>query len=254
VGNIRYLLSDGLGSVRQALDETGVLVSYHEYDPYGNTDQSPGAPSYGFTGEWWQDEIALLYLRARWYAPGTGTFLSRDIWDGNVLHSQSLNGWNYVRGNVTNKIDPSGLCEENGDESCWSVYENIIFLCSECVAMERPVMNGYRTLHKEPIRYLQGVLSHVQSGWRPLFAESIDEAIRIEASRYGVPWQVVASVLESEIRFDTQWWDYVETDMYRAFPWTANLRPDPGLGVGNVHVTTAKTIARYFETFPLIAV
>jgi hypothetical protein len=35
-GEVRYLLSDGLGSVRQAVDENGALVAYHEFDPYGN--------------------------------------------------------------------------------------------------------------------------------------------------------------------------------------------------------------------------
>ncbi len=40
-GELRYLLSDGLGSVRQAVDETGTVVSYNEYDPYGNPIQNP---------------------------------------------------------------------------------------------------------------------------------------------------------------------------------------------------------------------
>ena len=35
IGERRYLLSDGLGSVRQAVDETGAVVTYSEYDPYG---------------------------------------------------------------------------------------------------------------------------------------------------------------------------------------------------------------------------
>jgi YD repeat-containing protein len=35
-GTVRYLLSDGLGSVRQAVDEDAMVVSYKEFDPYGN--------------------------------------------------------------------------------------------------------------------------------------------------------------------------------------------------------------------------
>jgi hypothetical protein len=34
-GERRYLLSDGLGSIRQAVDENGQVVAYHEFDPYG---------------------------------------------------------------------------------------------------------------------------------------------------------------------------------------------------------------------------
>ena len=102
-GETRYLLSDGLGSIRQALDDNAQLVRYNEYDPYGN----PISPS-GFTGEWWEDDIGLLHLRARWYLPETGTFLSKDAWEGDILRSQSLNGWSYVDGNPINRIDPSG--------------------------------------------------------------------------------------------------------------------------------------------------
>jgi hypothetical protein len=67
-GEVRYLLGDGLGSVRQAVDDTGTVVTYNEFDPYGNPVQNGGEP-YGFTGEWWEDDVSLLYLRARWYAP-----------------------------------------------------------------------------------------------------------------------------------------------------------------------------------------
>ena len=56
---------------------------------------------YGYTGEWWEDEIGLLYLRARWYQPETGTFLSRDA-------VESEPPYQYVRGNVVNLTDPSG--------------------------------------------------------------------------------------------------------------------------------------------------
>jgi YD repeat-containing protein len=68
-GETRYLLSDGLGSIRQAVDENGEVVAYSEFGPYGNPVQQStviGQPSpYGFTGEWWQEEVGLLHLRAR---------------------------------------------------------------------------------------------------------------------------------------------------------------------------------------------
>ena len=105
-GDTRYLLSDGLGSVRHAVDDSGAVVSYKEFDPYGNpivnyplsTIHSP----YGYTGEWWEDEVGLLYLRARWYQPETGTFLSRDAVENEPPYQ-------YVRGNVVNLTDPSGF-------------------------------------------------------------------------------------------------------------------------------------------------
>jgi YD repeat-containing protein len=72
-GEIRYLLSDGLGSVRQAVDDNAELVAYHEFDPYGNPNPQSLTPNpYGFTGEWWENEVGLLHLRARWYLVGDG--------------------------------------------------------------------------------------------------------------------------------------------------------------------------------------
>ena len=109
-GEVRYLLSDGLGSVRQAVDETAEVVAYHEFDPYGNPNPQSLTPNpYGFTGEWWEDDIDLLFLRARWYLPETGTFLSKDAWYGNPQRPQTLNGWSYVGGNPSNFIDPLGF-------------------------------------------------------------------------------------------------------------------------------------------------
>jgi hypothetical protein len=69
---VRYLLSDGLGSIRQAVDDTSAVIAYHEFDPYGNPIsnlQSPISQPYSYTGEWWQADIGLLHLRVRWYAP-----------------------------------------------------------------------------------------------------------------------------------------------------------------------------------------
>lgn len=101
-GEVRYLLSDGLGSVRQAVDETGAVVAYNEFDPYGNPVEN-GSEVYGFTGEWWQNEVGLLHLRARWLLPETGTFLSRDP-------VESEPAYQYVHGNPIRYVDPMGLC------------------------------------------------------------------------------------------------------------------------------------------------
>ncbi len=104
-GETRYLLSDGLGSVRQAVDDNGSVVVYNEFDPYGNPIvnlKSEIENPYSYTGEWWQDEVELLHLRARWYMPETGTLLSVDP-------VESEPPYLYVRGNPANLVDPSGL-------------------------------------------------------------------------------------------------------------------------------------------------
>ncbi len=110
-GETRYLLSDGLGSIRQAVDDNGEVVSYHEFDPYGNPVSNNGGEPYGYTGEWWEGYNELLHLRARWLMPETGTFLSRDA-------VESEPPYQYVRGNPVNLADPSGFISECEGSKC----------------------------------------------------------------------------------------------------------------------------------------
>lgn len=47
-------------------------------------------------------------MRARYYDPQDGRFISRDSWSGVYSRPLSLNRWNYVEGNPVNLTDPSG--------------------------------------------------------------------------------------------------------------------------------------------------
>jgi YD repeat-containing protein len=78
--NAEYFLGDALGSVRQLTDENGDLILARGYEPYGEVLEAGGeaSSSYGFTGEWTDSYIKLLYLRSRWYSPQIGRFTTRD--------------------------------------------------------------------------------------------------------------------------------------------------------------------------------
>ena len=71
----QYFLSDALGSMRQLVDSSGEVLLARSYEPYGEVLASAGegTSSYGFTNEYTRQ--GLLYLRARWYSPGTGRFI-----------------------------------------------------------------------------------------------------------------------------------------------------------------------------------
>ncbi len=109
--NMQYFGADGLGSVRQLYNSSGQIIANHRYDPFGNTisQSGVGASNYGFTGEW-TDATGLEYLRARYYAPTQGRFVTRDVWEGDYQRPLSLNGWNYVNANPVILTDPSGRC------------------------------------------------------------------------------------------------------------------------------------------------
>ena len=103
-------MHDGLGSVRQLVDNTGQIATNYAYDPFGvplseNAVYNP----FRFTGEGWDAEVELLYLRARYYQPEVGRFITRDPWDPNVHRPGTLNGFVYVTNNPVNYTDPSGL-------------------------------------------------------------------------------------------------------------------------------------------------
>jgi RHS repeat-associated protein len=61
-----------------------------------------------FTGREYDPETGLIYLRARYYDPSTGTFLQEDSFPRFLEDSQSLNRYSYVYNNPINATDPSG--------------------------------------------------------------------------------------------------------------------------------------------------
>jgi RHS repeat-associated protein len=54
---------------------------------------------FGYSGEYWDETTELQYLRACWYDPGLGRFISEDTWEGRITQSQSLNAYSYVLNN-----------------------------------------------------------------------------------------------------------------------------------------------------------
>jgi RHS repeat-associated protein len=64
-------------------------------------------PSF-YRGEQYDPDLALYYLRARYYNPNTGRFLSRDPSDGNKIIPISLHKYLYAGGEPVSHADPSG--------------------------------------------------------------------------------------------------------------------------------------------------
>jgi RHS repeat-associated protein len=109
----QYYFHDGLGSVRQLLDSTGEIETNYAYDPFGVPVVAGDASNpYRFTGEAWDAEVELLYLRARYYQPQVGRFITKDPWAGNVAQPSDLNHYAYVQNNPANLIDRAGLSAE----------------------------------------------------------------------------------------------------------------------------------------------
>ena len=95
-----FALPDALGSVRQETDAASAVTAVREWSPYG--EEVGGAQTgLGFTGEWFDANVGLQYLRARWYLPRDSIFVSRDPVEDEPPYQ-------YVGGNPVNHTDPSG--------------------------------------------------------------------------------------------------------------------------------------------------
>jgi RHS repeat-associated protein len=67
-----------------------------------------------FTGQQ-VDGTALVYLRARYYEPTQGRFLTRDAWEGDPNQPLSHNAWLYAHQNPIGHTDPSGHIAQGQD-------------------------------------------------------------------------------------------------------------------------------------------
>jgi RHS repeat-associated protein len=109
-GNQEYHLYDGLGSTAQLADGAGAVAGEYNYDVFGSVRSHAGsATEWSFTGEQ-NDPTGLEYLRARYYDPTLGRFLSQDPFTGFVISPQALNRYSYVANRPVHLVDPWGLC------------------------------------------------------------------------------------------------------------------------------------------------
>jgi RHS repeat-associated protein len=104
-----YLWSAASGSVVGVVDPAGAVVGSRAYDPWGAIAQSTGAaPQHGFVGERQDPATGLVFLRARWYDPRTGRFLTPDPASGATDDSRTLHRYAYSAEDPLNKLDRSG--------------------------------------------------------------------------------------------------------------------------------------------------
>ena len=65
------------------------------------------SPSF-YRGEQYDSDLGLYYLRARYYNPNTGRFMSRDPQDNSRLNPNDLHKYLYANGDPINGVDPTG--------------------------------------------------------------------------------------------------------------------------------------------------
>jgi len=101
---------DGGGNLRQLTNMAGAVTDTFEYDAFGNKINATGTTpnNYLYRGEQYDGDLGLYYLRARYYNPATGRFMSRDPEDHAPTAPNQLHKYLYAGGDPVNAFDPTG--------------------------------------------------------------------------------------------------------------------------------------------------
>ncbi|MEN6327368.1 MAG: RHS repeat-associated core domain-containing protein [Syntrophomonas sp.] len=87
IGNtFYYYLYNGHGDVIYLTDISGNIVNSYTYDEWGNivSKQEQISNPIRYVGEYYDEESGLYYLRARYYDPAIGRFISKDSVKGQI--------------------------------------------------------------------------------------------------------------------------------------------------------------------------
>nr|WP_320015636.1 RHS repeat-associated core domain-containing protein [uncultured Desulfobacter sp.] len=119
-----YYIAGRQGSVRAIVNDTGALVEFYEYSPFGlmaiydsheqditATGSSIGNP-FGYTARRWDIESGLWHYRNRTYSAELGRFLQRDP----AGYVDGLNLYVFVLNNPLRYTDPSGLTSKTTND------------------------------------------------------------------------------------------------------------------------------------------
>jgi RHS repeat-associated protein len=106
-GAWHFYVTDAQGSTVFLVDAAGNVSASYDYDDWGNLTSSTGSVynPFLYTGQQFDADTGLYYLRARFYAPDIGRFTSRDP----IGYAGGSNLYAYCGGNPVNFADPSGL-------------------------------------------------------------------------------------------------------------------------------------------------
>ncbi len=135
-----YFLHDAInGSVRRVIGHDTDVLNTYEYDSFGSVlaAQETAPITHLYRGEDRQ-ESGLIFLRSRYYDPGTGKFLTRDP----KGVAAGIDHYTYAKADPVNLIDPGGTASRS---------ETRVFV-SEYV----------RGIHETALGFLEGL-----PGWSP---------------------------------------------------------------------------------------
>ncbi|WP_369941440.1 RHS repeat-associated core domain-containing protein [Xanthomonas medicagonis] len=105
---VRYIHTDGLGSVVLVTDNERSIADRSEYEPYGSLLNRTSTDGPGYAGHVTDSATGLTYMQQRYYGPESGRFLSVDPVAANPSTGASFNRYLYANNNPYKFTDPDG--------------------------------------------------------------------------------------------------------------------------------------------------
>ena len=105
---LTYQHNDALGSLSVETDVSGNVAKRYHYEPYGFTLEAGQEDSPGFTGQIYDDDLGLNYMKARYYDPMIGRFYSNDPIGFELNNPMSFNRYSYANNNPYKYVDKTG--------------------------------------------------------------------------------------------------------------------------------------------------
>ncbi|MDV0437195.1 RHS repeat-associated core domain-containing protein [Xanthomonas sacchari] len=120
---VRYIHTDGLGSVVLVTDKDRNVVERREYEPYGSVVNQPVMDGPGYTGHVMDAATGMTYMQQRYYDSVVGRFLSVDPVSVSSAKGSNMNRYWYSNNNPYRFIDPDGryVCSSGSDSDCKAV-------------------------------------------------------------------------------------------------------------------------------------
>ncbi|GAW86333.1 hypothetical protein bplSymb_SCF02404P010 [Bathymodiolus platifrons methanotrophic gill symbiont] len=122
----QYYLYDRPGrNVTATEDSLGKTRNRYKYGSFGEnfSSQESYSNDFRYTGEQTESDTGLIYLRARYYDPEIGRFISRDPFSGYMSVPESQNMYAYAHNNPLKFVDPSGECVETLWDAANVIYD-----------------------------------------------------------------------------------------------------------------------------------
>jgi RHS repeat-associated protein len=106
-GSMYFYATDFPGNVNALIDASGAIVRQYEYTAFGEPTSVSGtlANALKFAAREHDEESGLYYVRARYYDPAIGRFISEDP----IGLEGGINTYAYANNSPTNAGDPTGL-------------------------------------------------------------------------------------------------------------------------------------------------